>query len=233
MKKINVLLAICTLLSIGAVSAQEKNTNEYKTILKRPVVSNQHEMEEKANIKELIEFERFSRDNGLWDEMKKCYAEDSRVNISWYQGSGHGFVEATSKMETTALHKAHNTEIWVKGDKAVAMMTATIDLQHHIGQYPVELVSDVILIFRTQKIDGQWYIVSFESIYQKDDIIPAFPNAEISIPAEEISQYRKSYGSMIYLMRKANFKIDENLPGTDRPDLVEKLYRETDEWLSD
>ncbi|MDQ7093623.1 hypothetical protein REC12_08480 [Desulfosporosinus sp. PR] len=91
-------------------------------ILTRPGISSPQEMLDKAAIKELLEFERFCRDNALWDEMKKCYAEDSTVNISWFQGSGHGFADASSKMESKAPHKLYNTAIWLNGDKAVAIM---------------------------------------------------------------------------------------------------------------
>ncbi len=220
-------------MSVNILPAQQNNNmKEYKIILKRPVVTNQQDMVDKASIKELVEFERFCRDNALWDEMKKCYADDSHVNISWYQGSGHGFVDASSKMTQFAPHKIYNTEVWLKGSKAVAIMMTTVQMRHTIDGYPVEVSSDAMLVFRTQKIDGQWYIVSFESIYQKDAIIPVFPNSVINIPAEEITKYRTSYGAMIYMAKKAGMTVSEELPGIDRPDLVEKLYRETDEWLS-
>ncbi len=233
MRKINILLIMLGIVSANMVSAQQNNNmNEYKTILKRPVVTNQQDIIDRANIKELVEFERFCRDNRLWDEMKKCYSDDSRVNISWYQGSGHGFVDASAKMEGFVPHKIYNTEVWNKGDKAVAIMMSNIQMRHIIDGYPVEVSSDAKLIFRLQRIKGQWYIVSFESIYEKDAIIPVVPNANINIPAEEIAKYRASYGCMIYMGKRSGMTIDENLPGIDRPDLVEKLYRETDEWLS-
>lgn len=59
-----------------------------KIILKRPLLESEKAVLEKTAIKELVEFERFCRDNALWDEMARCYAVDSHVNISWYQGTG-------------------------------------------------------------------------------------------------------------------------------------------------
>ena len=41
----------------------------------------------KADIQELITFERFSRDNSLWDSMRTCFADDAHINISWFSGS--------------------------------------------------------------------------------------------------------------------------------------------------
>ena len=36
----------------------------------------------KENILELIQFERFCRDNALWESMETCFANDSYINIS-------------------------------------------------------------------------------------------------------------------------------------------------------
>lgn len=202
-----------------------------EAILKRPVANTAESIIEKANVRELVEFERFCRDNALWEEMHQCYAEDSQVNISWYRGTGHGFVEASSKLKSYAPHKIYNTEIWLHDDKAVAIMMTTIQMRHNIDGQPVELSSDAKLIFRVQKTGGRWYIVSFESVYEKDSIIPVFPNNNIHIPTDEITRYRKSYGCMIYLAKQSGMQVDENLPGIDRPDLVEQLYEATGEWL--
>ena len=53
---------------------------------------------DKENILELIQFERFCRDNALWDSMRSCFAEDSRVNISWFDGTGEEFVKSSEEM---------------------------------------------------------------------------------------------------------------------------------------
>ena len=68
-------------------------------MLNRPMNNTAQDRADKFDVKELIEFERFCRDNALWDEMKKCYAPGAAVDISWYQGSGYGFVDASGKME--------------------------------------------------------------------------------------------------------------------------------------
>ena len=40
--------------------------------LTRPVINTEEERNAKADILELINFERFCRDNAQWDEMRKC-----------------------------------------------------------------------------------------------------------------------------------------------------------------
>lgn len=200
-------------------------------ILKRPMTNTKQEVIDKSSIKELIEFERFCRDNSLWEEMHKCYAEDSKVTISWFQGTGYDFVEASKKMEGRAPHKIYNTQIWINGNKAVSIMIATIQKRTEINGHIMDLNSDAKLIFCTEKIDGIWYIVSMEGVYEQDSLVPAFPGENITIPLEEISKFRESYACLSYVLSKGGYDIDNNLPGIDRPDLVEKIYNKTNEWL--
>ena len=100
--------------------------------LRRPEGNTPEEQQDKADILELINFERYCRDNALWDEMRKCFTEDSTVSISWYEGSGDGFVTASSNMGTYAPHKIHNTLTWINGDRAVTVMMATIQMRRVI-----------------------------------------------------------------------------------------------------
>lgn len=145
-------------------------------ILTRPWADTPETLLDKQNILQLIQFERFCRDNALWTEMKKCFHRDSTVNISWYHGSGEGFVDGSANMKEYAPHKIYNTGIWLNGDKAVAIMCATIQIVTQLNGVPAELASDSKLIFRLVREDGQWYIWRFESIYEKDKIQTRLPN---------------------------------------------------------
>ena len=203
------------------------------TFLTRPVVNTDEERNAKADILELINFERFCRDNALWDEMRKCFARDSYVNISWYQGSGDGFVTASSKSPTYAPHKIHNSLTWLNGDRAVTIMMATIQNRRSVKGVECELSTDTQLLFSTQKIDGQWYIVRFESIYEQDRLIPVLPDSTLSMDSAELSKYRQSYACMSYCMEQSGFGANQELAGRDRPETVEKIYADLKKWLED
>jgi len=200
-------------------------------ILTRPGVSTPQELLEKAAVKELLEFERFCRDNGLWVEMKKCFSEDSIVTISWYQGTGYGFVDASSKIKNRAPHKIYNTEVWLNRDKAVAIMMVTIGTRMEIDGVPLEMSSDAKLIYRTKKIDGLWVIAAIDIIYEQDGITPVFPNSNFNLPPSELSGFRQSYACLSYTMKRSGLPVNSELAGIDRPDLAEKLYNEVDKWL--
>lgn len=199
-------------------------------LLNIPTSETQQEVADKARIKELVEFERFCRDNALWDEMKKCYAEDSRVEISWFQGTGWEFVEQSSRMKNRASHKIYNTAIWLKGDRAVAIMVTTIGSRRTIGGAPMDLHSDAKTIFRVKRIEGRWRILSLGCIYEQDSLVPVLPGNGV-LPSDALQGYRESYACLSYVLAQDGYAIDENLAGVDRPELVEAFYREADNWL--
>lgn len=203
-----------------------------KTLLRKPSGNTLENVIDKFNIKELIEFERFCRDNAQWEEMKKCFAENSIVTVSWFKGSGHGFVDASSKMETYAPHKLLDTLVWLNKDKAVAITMATIQMRVEIEGHLLELSSDVKLLYKTQKINGLWSIISMDGIYEKDILIPVSPGDGITIPKEEIAKFRSSYANMSYTLTKNGHTVNVNLPGIDKPETVAKLYQESEEWLN-
>ena len=199
--------------------------------LRRPEGNTPEEQQDKADILELINFERYCRDNALWDEMRKCFTEDSTVSISWYEGSGDGFVTASSKMGTYAPHKIHNTLTWINSDRAVTVMMATIQMRRVIDGVECELSSDAQLHFSTVKKEGKWYICRFESIYEQDRLMPILPDATLSMDSIWLSKYRKSYACMSYMMEKNGFGANQELPGIDRPDLVKAMRDRLSAWL--
>ena len=203
------------------------------TFLTRPVINTEEERNAKADILELINFERFCRDNAQWDEMRKCFAKDSFVNISWYQGSGDGFVTASAKSPTYAPHKIHNSLTWVNGDRAVTIMMATIQNRRTIKGVECELSTDTQLLFSTQKTDGQWYIIRFESIYEQDRLIPVLPESTLSMDSSTLEKYRQSYACMSFCMEQSGFGANQELAGRDRPETVEKIYADLGTWLAE
>ena len=200
-------------------------------ILTRPQKNTEQDINYIVSIKQLLEFERFCRDNALWDEMKKCYLEDSKITISWFQGTGHEFVEESKKMLVRAPHKIYNTGTWINGDKAVAIMLTTIQCKTEIDGCELELLSDAKLVFRVQRVDGMWYIAAMEAIYEKDSLVPVLANCNFTLDKKELAGYRESYACLAWSLQKQGYEINNNLPGIDRPDLVEKLYKDADKWL--
>ncbi len=193
---------------------------------------NDSERADKADILELLNYERFCRDNAVWDGMRTCYAEDSFVDISWYQGSGYGFVTASEKFNTYAPHVIHSSLTWLNGNRAVTIMMATIQMRQNVDDVECELSTDVQLLFRTEKINDKWFIKNFESIYLQDRLIPVLPASELSLKRSELAKYRSSYACMSYIAEKKGIKINKELAGIDRPETVKAIYEKLSSWLA-
>ena len=197
-------------------------------LYKKPATKTMEEMLDKFQIKELLEFERFCRDNSLWDEMNKCFAHDSRVTISWYQGSGYGFVEASRKMKNAAPHKVNNILVWLNGNRAVAVMMASILMRKKIHQKAVDLTAYVRLVYQLVKQDDEWKIISLEGIYEKDSLAAVTPP---ELESDGFIFTRQSYANLALLLNKDGYSIADNLPGDDLPETVESMLAEKSGWL--
>lgn len=187
---------------------------------------------DKYSIKELIEFERFCRDNGLWNEMRKCYRENSRVSISWFHGTGAEFVNASMQMNARAPHKLYNTVIELKNNKAAAVTMATIQTRVEMDRTTWDLQSDLKLLYGVEKVKGEWLIVSVDGIYEQDILLPCYFNTSYSLPVDIMKQYRPSYANLSYVLSKGGHSVQMDLPGIDRPDTIEQLYSKMDQWLN-
>lgn len=199
----------------------------------RPQINTYEDILDKESVRELVQFERYCRDNGLWEEMERCYTPDSEIKISWFHGTGHEFAEASKKMAGRAPHKIYDTQVWLNGEKAVAIMMTTIQKRVNIGGVLLELNSDAKLVFRTRKKDGRWMIAGMEAVYEKDNLIPVIPSGDYRLPKEEIACFRESYGCLSYVLSCSGYTIDHQLPGIDRQELVAAFFEKTQNWLNE
>ena len=49
---------------------------------------------DKVNIRELVEFERYCMEQGLWDAMDSCYLDNGYVTDCWIKGSIRDYIAA-------------------------------------------------------------------------------------------------------------------------------------------
>ncbi|QQT10326.1 nuclear transport factor 2 family protein [Staphylococcus pasteuri] len=186
---------------------------------------------DKENILELIQFERFCRDNSLWDSMYQCFSEDSTVNISWFKGSGAEFVESSKEMNRYAPHQIYNSQIWINQHRAVAIMQATIQTRLPIDDVQMQLNSDAKIVYGLVKEGDTWYIQNMECVYEKDSLTPVVPST-ITIPDEQLQAYRSSYACLSYCLNYIGYSVNHELQGIDRPEQLNDYYQRLDQWLT-
>lgn len=186
------------------------------------------ELLDKYAVQELIQYERYCRDNGLWEEMKRCYTPDSTVRISWYQGSGYGFVEASRAMATHAPHKLYHTLVWLHGDRAAAVAMAAIQTRKTVRGTVCDLTSYVRMLYKVRREPAGWRIVSFACVYEKDTLLPSAPEGlELKRPVD-----RESYANLAAVLGSAGHTIAPDLPGDDRPDLAAEQVEDLGAYLA-
>lgn len=110
-------------------------------------------------------------------------------------------------------------------------MLATIQIRKQINGVEMEVQSDSKIIYQVQRMDGCWYIAGMRAIYDKDALIPVYPASGISMDKEKINRYRSSYAALSYSLEAEGYEVNPQLPGRDKPELVQSIYDEVSEWL--
>jgi len=80
---------------------------------------------DRAAVTDLVQRERAARDGWAWEEMAACYHPQSRIEVSWFQGSGAEFTEASRKNAARGRFSLHHLGASigaVKDDRATADM---------------------------------------------------------------------------------------------------------------
>ncbi len=186
-------------------------------------------------ISQLVLRERNSRDQGQWDTMRDCFHPDSIVKISWFNGSGPEFVAGSIDMAERGVFAKHRLSpvlVTLAGDRAVASLGVTIDIPKVIDGVDLILSAHGRLIYRTERRDEVWRIFSLDCIYVRDELMPSILGTTVTIDPAEVEGFRSSYRNLAYCLMKTGYEIDQNLPGEDRPETVEKLMSAINRWAA-
>jgi hypothetical protein len=183
-------------------------------------------------VTQLILTERETRDVHRWDEMRDCYHPDSRVRVSWFNGTGADFVKGSIDMagRVVTRHRLSPIRVVVSGDRAVATLAAIVEIPVRLQDVEMVLLIYCRMVYRAERRDERWRIFSFDAIYLRDELTPAIPGRSISIDAAELKWPRQSYRLVAYVLGKQGYRIADNLPGEDRPETVRALMDEIFAW---
>jgi len=184
-------------------------------------------------ITQLILRERESRDLARWERMRDCFWPDSLVRISWFRGNGADFVSGSIDMArrgVPAKHRLAPVLVTLSGNRAVASLTAIIDLPVRLQGMDATLSTHARLLYRAEKREGHWRIYGFDAIYMRDELTPTIPGQVIAIDPGDVESFRPSYRLLSYYLKSQGYEIDSALAGDDRPELAEALNRELYEW---
>jgi SnoaL-like domain len=184
-------------------------------------------------VTQLTLLERDCRDHGRWDSMLSCFHEDSRVNLSWFNGSGRDFVAASREMArkgVAATHRLGPPLVRLARDRAVATFGGVIDIPVTVDGVEALLSSHARFVYRTERRGQTWRIFAFDAVYMRDEIVPSIPGQVLRIPASELAQLRSSYRMLSYVLTREGYAVNAELAGEDRPESVRSLELEVFGW---
>lgn len=187
------------------------------------------------DVVQLVLHERQGRDRGWYEQMAACFADDSVVRMSWFQGSGAEFVNATRDMAERgrhALHRLSPVTVHLDGDRAVAELPLIIEWRIDVNGVEADLASACRSQYRAQRgADSTWRIVAITSIYEKDTLTPALPGTTLPLHPQELAGFRSSYRCLAWYLRREGYDIGPDHLGDDRPDGVRRQYQADMTWL--
>ena len=192
---------------------------------------------DKGQIAELIVTERTARDMAQWDRMLATYSKEALVDISWFQGSGPGFVDASRKHYETgarSLHQLSPSIIEVYGDRAISDTGCAVVINGEAHGVAVRVISYARMYNRFVRENGRWLIAGLRVAYQTDLMVPVNPSQTVAVDEEKLNSFRESYRSLSYLQFASglsHYSPRLDLAGTDEPEMVTQLLAGEEEWL--
>jgi hypothetical protein len=191
-------------------------------------------MNDKAEIRELIDNWVLWRDSGEFDRFATLWHPEGRMVTTWVEATAKEFVERARGGFAASIKSQHTlggTTVDVAGTRAIAQSRMQI-----MNRAPIHgVMADVTCTGRfwdaLEKCDGVWLLRLRQPIYESDRINPVDPNATLELDQDLLAAYPEGYRHLAYLQTCMGFKVVKTLPGTRGPE-VEAVYARGRRWLA-
>lgn len=192
------------------------------------------EMQDKLEIRELVERWAVWRDAGDWERFATCWHPEGVMMATWFQGPHAEFIRVTKEgwaKGVSILHFLGGSAIEVAGDRAIAQTKMTISQRG-----PVEgVLCDVVCTGRFHDFivrhEGRWKLLHRQPIYEKDRIDPVDPAATLRLDAAALAALPEGYQHLAYIQQRIGYTVKLDMPMLKGP-VVEELYRRGARWLA-
>ena len=192
------------------------------------------EVEDRREIRELIENWVVWRDAGLWDRFRTVWHDDGRMMATWTQGTADEFIamnKAGWARGVSILHFLGGTSIDLNGKRAISQTKMTISQRAEVEG----VLCDVLCTGRFhdfwEKRAGRWGLVLRQPIYEKDRLDPVTPGAAPVLDMALLESFPPGYRHLAYLQTRIGYVVKRDMPGLKGPE-VEELYRRGATWLA-
>ena len=195
-----------------------------------------HDLLERTDIFDLVRVERFYRDQRDWDGLVGSYVARAPVRTTWFDGSIEDFVEASRRKmsgpgASSAKHWIFPTVLQIDGDRALVESPAAIFDRLAFDGVEFDSFQYCRFVSRVVRTPAGWRLASFEGIYQRDHLRSVNPAEPLPVDWTVIETLRPSYKFLAYTQLRRGYKVDPELLGDDRPDLLAAFYARERRWL--
>ena len=186
-------------------------------------------------VNNLIVSERLYRVSHRNKELSECYAEDAQIHTSWQSGGTNTFVGRSSveaQGQSFNVNRCGGALIHMNGNRAFVEYPSTTTRSVIVNGVDAVLTSYMRLLYRVEKRNDVWKIVDMLSLDEADELAPMIPGTDLKINPDDVKGLRVSYRWLAYTRKIAGGEISDDLPGTDRPEDVKKIYDDAFMWLN-
>ena len=196
--------------------------------------ANSDEWSDRVAITDVILLERWARETHNADIAASCYHPDAWVEVSWFKGTASEFIE-TGKHEssgTVNFDAMSPPVIWVQNSRAIAETSCAVHTVLALDGIDVINISYTRLLWRLRKVEGRWLISGLRGIYIRDTLAPCGPSHAFKIDENKLAAFRPSYRYLSYVLAASGRPARNDLPGVDRPEMVDALRAAERQWLT-
>jgi hypothetical protein len=189
---------------------------------------------DRTDIFDLVRFERLCRDQRDFAGMVGCYVPRAPVRTTWFDGTVEDFAEASRAKMTSGSQAKHwimPARLEIKDDRALVESPAVIFDRLTFDTIEFDTFQYCRFVSRVRRTADGWKLASFEGIYQRDQMQTVDPRDPLPVDWDVIKTLRPSYKFIGYTQVKRGYKLNPDLLGDDRPDLLEKFYAREKAWL--
>ena len=186
-------------------------------------------------VTKLIVGERMYRAGGREIQHRDCFWDDATIRTSWQKGGIETFVGQSPvemRHDLLSVNRSASPLIHLNGDRAFVEYPSTTIRSVMLGENEAVLTSYMRLLYKVEKREGEWRILELATLFEGDQLSPAIPGTDLQIDTRFALGLRQSYRWLAYSRIAAGGTESDDLPGTDRPEDVKKLYDEFTGWLA-
>lgn len=188
-----------------------------------------------TEIAQLIQRWGLCRDQGRWEDLRRCFTSDGTISVTWFSGTFTDFIAASQRAyqprSPRVKHLIGLPVVEIKGDRALAETNIQILGRFSLGGTQVDNTSFARFLDRLVRTPDGWRIRTRVAIYEKDRLDPVVPGPDFDaqMAATDFSAVPEPYRYLGYRLLTSGRQLHSGIV-CDGPE-SESLLAEARDWL--